>query len=166
MVDAERDDERGTQKDHKREFWTQVWYSAQPRSRGRAAAWMLPEWVRSGADFHDLLARSPDPATRDAQEYVASVVVHAREDVPPASSPGGFPVVLLAPASISIPSKYSSLAEDLASHGFVVVGDAPVGNGITVPFPGGNVTPGVPGGDVRALVGGFDLRARPVEGLE
>jgi dienelactone hydrolase len=76
---------------------------------------------------------------------VASVVVHAQEDVPLASSPEFFPVILLAPGSISFPSKYSSLAEDLASHGFIVVGDAPVGNGITVPFPAGNVTPGYRG---------------------
>jgi dienelactone hydrolase len=73
------------------------------------------------------------------------VVVHAREEVPLASSPKRFPVILLAPGSISFPSKYTSLAEDLASHGFVVVGDVPVGNGITVPFPAGNVTPGYSG---------------------
>ncbi len=133
MLDVSRDDERGTQKDHKREFWTQVWYPAQSGSRGKSAAWLLPEWVRL------------DPAARDASKYVSSVVVHAREDVPVAPSPGPFPVLLLAPGSISFPSKYSSLAEDLASHGFVVVGDAPVGNGITVPFPAGNVTPGYRG---------------------
>ena len=145
MVDTARDDERGTQKDHKREFWSQIWYPAQSGSRGKPAAWMLPEWLRLGADFHDVLAKSPDPAARDAQNYVASVVVHAQEDVPVAASPERFPVILLAPGSISFPSKYSSLAEDLASHGFIVVGDVPVGNGIKVPFPAGNVTPGYQG---------------------
>ena len=34
-------------------------------------------------------------------------------------------MILLAPGSLSFPSEYSSLAEDLASHGFVVVGDVP-----------------------------------------
>jgi len=145
MLDTARDDERGTQKDHKREFWSQVWYPAQSGTQGKPASWMLPEWLRLGADYHDLLAKSPDPAARDARNYLASVVVHAREDVPLASSPERFPVILLAPGSISFPSKYSSLAEDLASHGFIVVGDAPVGNGITVPFPAGNVTPGYRG---------------------
>jgi dienelactone hydrolase len=70
-----------------------------------------------------------------------------------ASSPERFPVILLAPGSISFPSKYSCLAEDLASHGFIVVGDAPVGNGIKVPFPAGNVTPGYKG-DMFALWAG------------
>ena len=96
-------------------------------------------------DYSDLLKKSPDPAAKDAQKFVASVVVHAQEEVPPASSPKPFPVILLAPGSISFPSKYTSLAEDLASHGFIVVGDVPVGNGITVPFPAGNVTPGYRG---------------------
>ena len=145
MLDSARDDERGTQKDHKREFWSQVWYPAQTGSQGKAAAWMLPEWLRLGHEYDHLLEKSPEPAARDAQKYLASVVVHAQEDVPLASSPERFPVVLLAPGSISFPSKYSSLAEDLASHGFIVVGDAPVGNGIQVPFPAGNVTPGYKG---------------------
>ena len=145
MLDSARDDERGTQKDHKREFWSQVWYPAQTGSQGKAAAWMLPEWLRLGHEYDHLLEKSPEPAARDAQKYLASVVVHAQEDVPLASSPERFPVVLLAPGSISFPSKYTSLAEDLASHGFIVVGDAPVGNGIQVPFPAGNVTPGYKG---------------------
>lgn len=145
MVDPARIDERGTQKDHHREFWSQIWYPAQPGSQGSPAAWMRPEWLDAGADYHDLLQKSPDPSAREARKYVASVVVHAREGVPVASSPARLPVVLLAPGSISFPSKYSSLAEDLASHGFIVVGDAPVGNGITVPFPAGNVTPGYRG---------------------
>ena len=145
MVDVSREDLRGTQKDHKREFWSQIWYPAQSGPKGDHSAWMFPEWVRLGADYHEFLAKSPDPLARDAQKYLASIVVHSREDVSLASSPERFPVILLAPGSISFPSKYTSLAEDLASHGFVVVGDVPVGSGITVPFPAGNITPGYRG---------------------
>jgi dienelactone hydrolase len=146
LLDMSRNDERGTQKDHKREFMAQVWYPAQSGSKGKPAAWLLPEWARlKGNDYSDLLAKSPDPAAKDVQKFLASVVVHAQEDVPVASLPKPFPVILLAPGSISFPSKYTSLAEDLASHGFIVVGDVPVGNGITVPFPAGNVTPGYKG---------------------
>src|SRR5437762_6478134 len=57
MLDTARDDERGTQQDHKREFWSQVWYPAQSGSQGKPAAWMLPEWLRSGADYHELLGK-------------------------------------------------------------------------------------------------------------
>jgi dienelactone hydrolase len=146
LLDSSRNDERGTQKDHKREFMVQVWYPAPSGSKGKPAAWLLPEWVRLGNNYSDLLAKSRDPlARKDVDAFLASVVVQAQEDVPVASSPKPFPVILLAPGSISFPSKYSSLAEDLASHGFVVVGDVPVGNGIKVPFPAGNVTSGYRG---------------------
>lgn len=145
MVDRSREDLRGTQPDHKREFWSQVWYPAQPEAKGEPSAWLLPEWVRLGADYSEFLAKSPDPSAKEAQKYLASIVVHSREDVPLAASPKPFPVILLAPGSISFPSKYTALAEDLASHGFLVVGDVPVGNGITVPFPAGNVTRGYRG---------------------
>jgi dienelactone hydrolase len=154
LMDSARNDERGTQKDHKREFMVQVWYPAQPGSKGKPAAWLLPEWVRLGNNYSDLLAKSRDPlARKDVDKFLASIVVHAQEDVPVASSPKPFPVILLAPGSMSFPSKYTSLAEDLASHGFIVVGDAPVGNGIKVPFPAGNVTEGYRG-DMFALWAG------------
>src|SRR5205085_10222226 len=119
MLDSSRDDERGTQQDHKREFMVQVWYPAPQGSKGKPAAWMLPEWVSSGANYGDVLAKSRNPlARKDPNQYLASIVVHAQENVPLATSPNRFPVVLLAPGSISFPSKYTSLAEDLASHGF------------------------------------------------
>jgi pimeloyl-ACP methyl ester carboxylesterase len=141
-----RDDERGTQKDHKREFVSLIWYPAEPGSKGKPVPWFLPEWVSLGADYHDLLAKSRNQlARKDPGKFLASIIVHAQEDVPLAASPKRFPVILLAPGSISFPSKYTSLAEDLASHGFIVVGDAPVGNGITVSFPAGNVTHGYKG---------------------
>jgi predicted dienelactone hydrolase len=143
LADLSRNDERGSHKDRKREFMAHVWYPAQSGAKGRPAPWLPPEWARlKGNDHSDLLRRSPDPSAKDADKVVASVVVRAREDVPLASSPERFPVLLLSPGSISFPSKYSSLAEDLASHGFVVVGNVPTGSVSAISFPAGNVTPG------------------------
>lgn len=61
---------------------------------------------------------------------------HSRKDADMA--PGGpFPIVLLRAGASSAVLNYSSLAEDLASHGFVVVGfDAPYRTGL-VTFPDG-----------------------------
>jgi dienelactone hydrolase len=67
-----------------------------------------------------------------------------------APSPKHLPVVLLAPGSLSFPSEYSSFAEDLASHGFVVVGDVATGNVAAVSFPAGNVTRTYKGRDIFA----------------
>jgi predicted dienelactone hydrolase len=120
-----------------------VWYPAQPGVKGKPAPWLPPEWAcLKGNDYSDLLKRSPDPSAKDAAKLVASVVVHAREEVPLALSPKHFPVILLSPGSVSFPSKYSSLVEDLASHGFVVVGNVPTGSVSAVSFPARNVTRG------------------------
>jgi dienelactone hydrolase len=141
LADPSRRDERGSHKDRLREFMVHVWYPARPGGGGKPAAWLPPGWARlEGNNYGDLLKKSPDPAARDADKFLASVVVHSREDAPPADSPKRFPVVLLSPGSISFPSKYSSLAEDLASHGFVVVGNVPTGSVLAVSFPAGNVT--------------------------
>ncbi len=143
LADPSRTDERGTHKDHKREFMVHVWYPAQAGAKGKPAPWLPPEWARlKGNDYSDLLKKSPDPAAKDAEKFVASVVAHSREGVPLAAAPKRFPVVLLSPGSISFPSKYSSLAEDLASHGFVVVGNVPTGSVSAVSFPAGNITRG------------------------
>jgi len=72
-----------------------------------------------------MLRRSSAPAARDVPKVLSSVLVHAREDVPPAESPSRFPVLLFAAGSQQIPSEYSSLTEDLASRGFAVVGYGP-----------------------------------------
>jgi hypothetical protein len=141
LADRSRDDERGSHKDHKREFMVHVWYPAQSGGKGKLAPWLPPEWARlEGNGDRGLLKKSPDPSAKDVDKYLASVVVHSREDVPLAPSPKRFPVILLSPGSISFPSKYSSLAEDLASHGFVVVGNVPTGSVFAVSFPAGNVT--------------------------
>jgi predicted dienelactone hydrolase len=158
LADLSRNDERGSHKDHKREFMVHVWYPAQAGVKGRPAPWLPPEWARlKGNDYSDLLKKSPDPSAKDAEKLVASVVVHARQDVPLAPSPKLFPVILLSPGSISFPSKYSSLAEDLASHGFVVIGNVPTGSVSAVSFPAGNVTRGSRWqGYVHGVGGRFD----------
>jgi pimeloyl-ACP methyl ester carboxylesterase len=50
------------------------------------------------------------------------------------------------------PSAYSSLVEDLASHGFVIIGNA-TGYVHAVSFPGGNVTPSSSGPNVALWTG-------------
>lgn len=149
LADLSRNDERGSHKDHKREFMAHVWYPAQSGDRGKPAPWLPPEWVRlEGNDDKALLKKSPNLPAKDVDAYLASVVIHAREGVPLAPSPKRFPVILLSPGSRSFPSRYSSLAEDLASHGFVVVGNVPTGSVFAVSFPAGNVTRVYRGGDM------------------
>ena len=58
-----------------------------------------------------------------AETSFAEVRTHARSDVPPAA--GRFPVVVLEPGLGLAAPQYQSLAEDLASHGYLVAGVTP-----------------------------------------
>ncbi len=127
LVDGSRDDGRGSRKDHKREFMVQVWYPAQSRTGGKPAIWLPADLARLEENGYLglLLRASSDPAAKDTPKVLASVVVHAREEIPVAASPKRFPVLVFSAGSQTIPSTYSSVVEDLASRGFVVVGYGP-----------------------------------------
>jgi predicted dienelactone hydrolase len=148
LVDVARKDEWGSHKDHKREFMVQVWYPAPSGSKGKPAPWLPAEWAR--LEENAIIGRPLKRPAKEVGDFLASVVSHAQEGVPLASSPKRFPVILLAPGSLSFPSEYSSFAEDLASHGFVVVGDVATGNIAAVSFPAGNVTRTYRGKDIFA----------------
>jgi hypothetical protein len=114
-------------KDDGREFLVQAWYPAQSGSNGKPAPWVPADRLshEEKGFVGMLLRRSSAPSAKDVSSVIASVVVHAREDVPLADSPKHFPVLLFAAGSQQIPSEYSCLTEDLASRGFVVVGYGP-----------------------------------------
>lgn len=112
-----------------RELLVWIWY---PAADGTAAFDdYLPAAMRPKPEESD----RTNPwtyLTRDA----SLVRCHSRKDA--GLAPGGrLPIVLLRAGGSSSVSNYSSLAEDLASHGFVVVGfDAPYRTG-RVKFPDG-----------------------------
>jgi len=148
LVDMARKDEWGSHKDHKREFMVHVWYPAPSGNKGKPAPWLPAEWAR--LEENAIIGRPLKRSAKEVGDFLASVVSHAQEGIPLASSPKRFPVILLAPGSLSFPSEYSSFAEDLASHGFVVVGDVATGNVAAVSFPAGNVTRTYRGRDIFA----------------
>src|SRR3954452_23168770 len=113
--------------DDKREFVVQAWYPAPSGAEGKRAPWVPADQLshEEKGFVGMMLRRSSAPAAKDVSNVLASVVVHAREGVPPADSPKRFPVLLFAAGSQQLPSEYSCLTEDLASRGFVVVGYGP-----------------------------------------
>src|SRR5437870_12769601 len=96
LVDASRDDDQGSHRDHKREFMAHVWYPAQSTIEGKPAPWMPADWARleEKGILGMRLRGSSDPSAKDIPKALGSVVVHAREEVPLAASPQRFPVLL------------------------------------------------------------------------
>jgi dienelactone hydrolase len=96
-----------------RELSVWVWYPAVPGARGHRAPYAPGAWNR----LH--LPSLPGLGETD----FAAVRTHALEDVPPAG--GRFPVVVLLPGLGFAAPQYTTLAESLASHGYLVAGVTP-----------------------------------------
>ena len=92
-----------------------AWYPAE-RGTGRPAPYVPGyEAVREG-----LVASGELPAPVVAG--LGLVATNAREAAKPAKAEGGLPVVLLSPGNATNVAFYANLAEELASHGFAVIG--------------------------------------------
>jgi dienelactone hydrolase len=92
-----------------------VWYPALAGGRSAAPAEQLPEsWKPTGRP-------ASDPWFQRVG-HLAPVQVHAIPGAVMAASAPTFPVVILKPAVGRLVVEYTTLAEDLASHGYVVVG--------------------------------------------
>ena len=76
-------------------------------------------YLRSGPD--EVLSFARLAKLGDAYDGLTNVKTHALIDAPPASSPSRFPVIVFSHGYTGFPSSHTSLAEDLASHGFVVL---------------------------------------------
>jgi dienelactone hydrolase len=93
-----------------------IWYPAAASDRRASTAPYLPvAWTRAVG------VMGPNLKLQDWTR----VWDHSVEDAPPAARAGGFPVVVLTPGYTALPTDYTALAEDLASHGYVVAGLAP-----------------------------------------
>jgi predicted dienelactone hydrolase len=103
-LDAEREEPyaRGA----RRELAAWIWYPARPAPGARSSAYLPGWWSLNGWLW------GFDPAR---------VRVRAIPEAPAAEAPNGFPVLLFSPSGFA-PHFYTALVEQLASHGYVVVG--------------------------------------------
>lgn len=99
----------------RREVIAEVWYPARARSGHRAP--YFPDLTRVAAG----LARSGE-INRFQAWGLRFVRAHGRAQAAPADAVAPFPVVVLSPGNATNAEFYASFSEDLASHGFVVVG--------------------------------------------
>jgi dienelactone hydrolase len=103
-----------------------IWYPADPGATGDRCEYLPGKWGELNAK--DML---PIPAKR-----VREIGVSAIGDAPLAQEP--MPVLVMLPGMGRNPANYTTLAEDLASFGNLVLGVAPTGS-TTVVFPDGTV---------------------------
>ncbi|NYH55613.1 putative dienelactone hydrolase [Nocardiopsis arvandica] len=114
-----------------RELMVTLWYPARVDA-GRTAPYMTE--AESAAMVAELGLDLPDDVLHDG------VRTNSRLNMPPARTSGGFPLVVLSPGAGLNRTELSSLAEELASHGFVVAGVDHAHEAAPVEFPDGLVT--------------------------
>jgi dienelactone hydrolase len=117
----------------KRTVFVWIWYpsaatEAVPKAEYLPGPWKSALEETSGVLMSDFL-------TRD----LAAVKVNSSENPAVSSEEASYPVVLMRAGGGALTADFTTLAEDLASHGYVVVGfDAPYRTGVVV-FPDGHV---------------------------
>jgi dienelactone hydrolase len=118
-----------------------IWYPAAPTSSTQKSEYLPRYWIRA-LEQHEgfILARL---LGRD----LTRVETHSWTDAEVSSEQAMYPVVILRAGGGALSSDYTTLAEDLASHGYIVVSfDAPYRTVITA-FPDGRVATRAAGGD-------------------
>jgi hypothetical protein len=114
-----------------RELMVSVWYPAVP-SDGRPAPYMTP------AESELLLASAG--ITGVPQDALSTVRASAISDATPAGHQRSLPLVVLSPGFTNPRSTLTALAEDLASHGYVVAGIDHTYESHATAFPDGRIT--------------------------
>lgn len=103
-----------------RKLITWVWYPAQKEASPQFALYLPPAW-QSALEHHKGVLLSSF-FTRD----LSRVRTHSQINAELAPQESQYPIVLLRAGLSALTTDYTAIAEDLASHGYVVVGiDAP-----------------------------------------
>ena len=116
---------------NERELMVSLWYPATP-SDGRRAQYMTPAESELQLTSRGITGVPPDA--------LSTVRTNAVSDATPAGRQRALPLVVLSPGFTNPRSTLTALAEDLASHGYVVAGIDHTYESFATAFPDGRVT--------------------------
>jgi predicted dienelactone hydrolase len=131
----------------KRQLLAWIWYPATPEVSKLAVNYLPASWRaaienQSGVLLSQFL-------TRD----LTRVRAHSFLDATVSSAQTAYPVVLMRGGGAALTTDYTTLAENLASHGYVVIGfDAPYRSWVVV-LPDGHVIPRAPQNSLDSVDG-------------
>jgi pimeloyl-ACP methyl ester carboxylesterase len=139
-IDVSRPDAYSTDPEAHRDLMVYLWYPS-PRGNATEPGWYLPGAREMDAD--------PDLQAHLKQEFEATwplivsgtIRPHAVENAAAAGSPKTFPVVLFSHGLGSTGFEYTSLIEELVSHGYVVVAVEHTYTALAAAFPNHKIVP-------------------------
>lgn len=109
-----------------------AWYPASDTVGRRRAP-----YLREAAALEAMAAYGRNPATTALQHR--EVLTHAWMDAPVAATTPAIPVLVFSHGYLGMPSDYTALMEDLASHGYAVFSVAHTGETMATSLPGGRL---------------------------
>lgn len=116
-----------------RKIYAWMWYPAMAESSSKAAPYLPLAWREAREENSGWII------THIFNRRLANVQTHSILNAPLSKAKSIYPVILLRAGGSALTTDYSVLAEDLASHGYVVLGiDAPFRSFIVV-YPDGQV---------------------------
>ena len=119
----------------KRELMVWFWYPATAESGARPGDYLPGKWgVALERDRGLVLWRQ-----LSLWQRFRSIQVHALPDAPLSPAEASYPVLIFSTGDGRVPTDYTVLTEDLASHGYIVVGIANTYSAPVVVFPDGRV---------------------------
>jgi len=140
LVDASRVDPLSTD-GHARELPVWIWYPTAKGTSGAPAPYLPKGWADAANGVNGPLGLLLQDNNAVRTNAIASA------PLPPQQGQGP-PVVVLLPGLGPSIAEYSQLAEDLASHGYAVVGINPTGSPMVVGFPDGRLVYATPQGNI------------------
>jgi hypothetical protein len=119
------DESRADPENHSghREIVVWVWYPAATRSGVEPAEWMPGKWGE--LFWSDFISRHPNAAEQAKGHPINSIRTHAATNAQVATAQPQYPVLLFAPGLGATPLDYSSVIEEVVSHGYIVAGIVP-----------------------------------------
>ena len=135
-VDETRVETFAQNQEAKRELMVWLWYPAEPVPNVLPDEYLPANWLQAckqDQGIGSLLLQRFD-----------TIRVNAIADAPVSLAEAGYPVLILSPGYGPLPTDYTTLVEDLASHGYIVAGIANTYSAPVVVFPDGRVIRRVP----------------------
>lgn len=161
LTDTSRLDSLSPQPFSKRELLLWIWYPANKSNSSSTVDYIPREWSEALNEKRGVVLSSL--FARDASK----IHVHSLQDARISNEEKNFPILLMKSGIGTMATDYSGIAEELASHGYIVVGsDAPYSTWL-LRFPDGRIisrtSEGNPGETATFSEGGNRILSRLVQ---
>ncbi|HLX39364.1 MAG TPA: hypothetical protein VKR42_02480 [Ktedonobacteraceae bacterium] len=139
-TDQSRSDPLAPQAGMKRELVVWVWYPTVRVSGAEVAPYLPAKWAQLSDQQHGLVGQQLFQSN-------GSIHAHSFENAPLANGQTSrYPVLIFEPGLGNIPTQYTTLLEDLASHGYIIFAITPTYSADVTVFPDGRVADATPAG--------------------